>query len=94
MDETTYTAKLVLSSAAAPSNGMQFTFEWDPPLAEVLKEFGEDNMPYSFGYMAHLLETKVLHDLVLNERYEAMLADGVEQLEFDFKETPVENPSA
>lgn len=93
MDNKTYTARLVLSSPARPAQGMQFSFEWDPPLPEVFATFGEENMPYSYDYMAHLLETKVLRDLAFNERYEAALIEDP-QLEFDFKETPVENPTS
>lgn len=95
MDNKTYTAKLVLTSSAPPQQGMLFNFEWDPPLSQTLAEYGEGNMPYSYDYMAHLLETKFLPDMVLNDRYVAMLKeDGDKQLEFDFKETPVENPTS
>lgn len=70
---TTYTATLRISSAGTPNSPMHIAYEWDPPLADVVKDFGEDNLPAAIKLMGIILDTSVFPYIMYNERYEALI---------------------
>ena len=82
MDNITYKATLTITSPAGPGTPMHIAYTWDPPLSEVVKQFGADALPPSYQMMGLVLDTAVFPAVVYNERYEAMLAeDGDEEVQ-------------
>lgn len=78
MDNTSYTAKLIISSTGNASSPMTLEYEWDPPLRQVVDEFGHDKLPPAYQFMGLILDTAVFPTIAYNERYEAQMLEDIE----------------